>query len=110
MGWNDLDVVRDHPLVDGVDGEYAYFVHSYYAELESDDHAVTETEYGTRFPSIVANDEGNVFGTQFHPRSPARPDSRFSATSSTSAPSSRMSDASVRRYRPDDAERSAKGP
>ncbi|AHG04804.1 imidazole glycerol phosphate synthase [Halobacterium sp. DL1] len=67
MGWNDLDVVRDHPLVDGVDGEYAYFVHSYYAELESDDHAVTETEYGTRFPSIVANDEGNVFGTQFHP-------------------------------------------
>ncbi|MGB9964661.1 imidazole glycerol phosphate synthase subunit HisH [Halobacterium sp. CBA1126] len=67
MGWNELDVTRDHPLVDGVDGEYAYFVHSYYAEPEDDAHVVAETDYGERFPSIVANDEGNVFGTQFHP-------------------------------------------
>jgi glutamine amidotransferase len=67
MGWNDLDVTRDHPLVDGVDGEYAYFVHSYYADPEDDHHVVAETEYGTRFPAIVANDAGNVFGTQFHP-------------------------------------------
>ena len=67
MGWNELDVVRDHPLVEGVDGEYAYFVHSYYAEPDSDDHVVAETDYGEAFPSIVANDEGNVFGTQFHP-------------------------------------------
>jgi glutamine amidotransferase len=85
MGWNDLDVVRDHPLVDGVaqrptdrpsgqsprggsvDGEYAYFVHSYYAKPEDESHVVAETGYGTDFPAIVANDEGNVFGTQFHP-------------------------------------------
>ncbi|WP_435359706.1 imidazole glycerol phosphate synthase subunit HisH [Haloarchaeobius sp. DFWS5] len=85
MGWNDLDVQRDHPLVDGVDsvasetqradgpaggsvdGEYAYFVHSYYA-VPDDDHAtVASTEYGVEFPAIVANDEGTVFGTQFHP-------------------------------------------
>jgi glutamine amidotransferase len=67
MGWNELDVVRDHPLVDGVNGEYAYFVHSYYASPDSDAHVVADTDYGTRFPSIVANDDGNVFGTQFHP-------------------------------------------
>ncbi|MFB6071398.1 MAG: imidazole glycerol phosphate synthase subunit HisH [Halobacterium sp.] len=67
MGWNELDVTRDHPLVDGVDGEYAYFVHSYYAAPDSDAHVVAETEYGETFPSIVANDAGNVFGTQFHP-------------------------------------------
>lgn len=67
MGWNELDVTRDHPLVEGVDGEYAYFVHSYYADPDSDDHVVAETDYGEAFPSIVANDEGNVFGTQFHP-------------------------------------------
>jgi glutamine amidotransferase len=67
MGWNELDVVRDHPLVEGVDGEHAYFVHSYYAAPESEGHVVAETDYGTRFPSIVANDAGNVFGTQFHP-------------------------------------------
>ncbi|WP_232686664.1 imidazole glycerol phosphate synthase subunit HisH [Halobacterium zhouii] len=67
MGWNDLDVVRDHPLVEGVNGEYAYFVHSYYAEPDDSGHVVTETDYGVTFPSIVANDAGNVFGTQFHP-------------------------------------------
>ena len=84
MGWNELDVRRDHPLVEGVDsvasstqrgngaggsvdGEYAYFVHSYYAVPDDEDAVVTTTDYGTTFPSIVANEAGNVFGTQFHP-------------------------------------------
>jgi len=67
MGWNELDVVRDHPLVEGVDGEHAYFVHSYYAAPDDPGHTVAETDYGERFPAVVANDAGNVFGTQFHP-------------------------------------------
>jgi len=67
MGWNQLDVERDHPIVDGVDGEYAYFVHSYYAVPEDDDAIVARTDYGVEFPAVVANDEGTVFGTQFHP-------------------------------------------
>ncbi|MFC7140835.1 imidazole glycerol phosphate synthase subunit HisH [Halosimplex aquaticum] len=67
MGWNELDVRRDHPLVEGVDGQYAYFVHSYYAEPDDADAVVATTDYGTDFASIVANERGNVFGTQFHP-------------------------------------------
>jgi len=67
MGWNELTVRRDHPLVDGVDGEYAYFVHSYYADPADEDAVVATTDYGVDFPSIVANDAGTVFGTQFHP-------------------------------------------
>jgi len=67
MGWNELSVERDHPLVDGVDGEYAYFVHSYYAVPDDDDSIVATTDYEIDFPSIVANEEGTVFGTQFHP-------------------------------------------
>ncbi|WP_415379614.1 imidazole glycerol phosphate synthase subunit HisH [Halosimplex sp. TS25] len=67
MGWNELDVQRDHPLVEGVDGQYAYFVHSYYAEPDDADAVVATTDYGTDFASVVANDRGNVFGTQFHP-------------------------------------------
>jgi glutamine amidotransferase len=67
MGWNELDVRRDHPLVAGVDGRYAYFVHSYYAEPEDENAVVATTDYGTTFPSVVADDAGNVFGTQFHP-------------------------------------------
>jgi glutamine amidotransferase len=67
MGWNDLSVERDHPLVEGVDGEYAYFVHSYYADPDDGNAAVATTDYGVTFPSVVANEAGNVFGTQFHP-------------------------------------------
>ncbi len=67
MGWNELDVVRDHPLVDGVDDEYAYFVHSYYAVPAADGAVVSTTDYGTDFASVVADESGTVFGTQFHP-------------------------------------------
>jgi glutamine amidotransferase len=67
MGWNELNVQRDHPLAEGIDGEYAYFVHSYYADPEDDEAVVASTDYGIEFPAIVANEAGNVFGTQFHP-------------------------------------------
>ena len=67
MGWNELNVEREHPIVEGVDGQYAYFVHSYYAVPEDEHAVVASTDYGTEFPSVVANDDGNVFGTQFHP-------------------------------------------
>ncbi|ADJ14123.1 imidazole glycerol phosphate synthase subunit HisH [Halalkalicoccus jeotgali] len=67
MGWNELRVEREHPLVEGIDGEYAYFVHSYYAEPEDATSVVATTDYEIEFPAIVANEAGNVFGTQFHP-------------------------------------------
>jgi len=67
MGWNELSVEREHPLVAGVDGQYAYFVHSYYASPEEEAAVVATTDYGVEFPSIVANEAGSVFGTQFHP-------------------------------------------
>ncbi|AGB30950.1 imidazole glycerol phosphate synthase, glutamine amidotransferase subunit [Natrinema pellirubrum DSM 15624] len=67
MGWNELSVERDHPLVEGVDGQYAYFVHSYYAAPDDEAATVATTDYEREFPSIVANEAGNVFGTQFHP-------------------------------------------
>ncbi|WP_338726810.1 imidazole glycerol phosphate synthase subunit HisH [Haladaptatus sp. DJG-WS-42] len=67
MGWNQLNVTRDHPLVEGIDGEYAYFVHSYYAVPDDEAAIVATTDYGVEFPAIIANEEGNIFGTQFHP-------------------------------------------
>ena len=65
MGWNQLDVVHEHDLIDGVDGEYAYFVHSYYAVPEDDEAVIATTDYGVEFASVIAVD--NVMGTQFHP-------------------------------------------
>jgi glutamine amidotransferase len=67
MGWNELTVERDHPLLEGVDGDHAYFVHSYYADPDDEAAVVASTDYGADFASVVANEAGNVFGTQFHP-------------------------------------------
>jgi glutamine amidotransferase len=47
-----------------VDGKYVYFVHSYYAVPDA---VVATSEHSTDFASVVADDRGNVFGTQFHP-------------------------------------------
>ena len=67
MGWNELTVQRDHPIVEGVDAEYAYFVHSYYAAPDDDNAVVATSDYGVDFPAVIANEDGSVFGTQFHP-------------------------------------------
>ena len=66
MGWNELTIDRNHPLVDGVsDGDYAYFVHSYASTVA--DHTIASCDYGFDFVAIAANEAGNVMGTQFHP-------------------------------------------
>ncbi len=66
MGWNTVDWVRAHPVTEGIaSGSYFYFVHSFYPYTEDASLALGETEYGVRFPSVVARD--NVVATQFHP-------------------------------------------
>lgn len=65
MGWNQLAIERPHPLVEGVDGSYAYFVHSYYAAPTDTATVVASTDYHVEFASIIG--DGTVFGTQFHP-------------------------------------------
>jgi glutamine amidotransferase len=66
MGWNELVVERNHPLVEGIDdGDYAYFVHSYGSAVGA--HTLATCEHGVAFAAMAANDAGNVMGTQFHP-------------------------------------------
>lgn len=69
MGWNTLDVRRQHPLLDdirvGADGLHAYFVHSYHLAPSDTSDMVAEADYGGAVTAIVARD--NVAGTQFHP-------------------------------------------
>lgn len=66
MGWNSLRFVKDSPLLRYVrEGEYVYYVHSYYAS-ECEDSIAAASEYGgITVPGLVGRD--NVFGTQFHP-------------------------------------------
>ncbi|MCK6603110.1 MAG: imidazole glycerol phosphate synthase subunit HisH [Bacteroidetes bacterium] len=64
MGWNQLLPVTADPLFRNVqEGDYVYFVHSYYAP--SGKQTLAETDYFGRFSSVMRN--GNVVGMQFHP-------------------------------------------
>jgi len=66
MGWNTIEIVRSHPLLEGVRNDsYVYFVHSYFAQPLEQDAIVATTEYGVKFPSVIAKQ--NLFATQFHP-------------------------------------------
>lgn len=66
MGWNTIDFVQVHPLLEGVeDHSYVYFVHSYYPQPSDPKVIVATTKYGVKFPSLVA--KHSLFATQFHP-------------------------------------------
>ena len=66
MGWNQLAKTNPNSrlLADIADGEYVYFVHSYFAS-RCDDALAATTEYGITMTAAV--EQGNVFGCQFHP-------------------------------------------
>ena len=69
IGWNTLNQVRAHPLLDaiptGADGLHAYFVHSYHMALRDASALVASVHYGQEVTAIVGKD--NMVGTQFHP-------------------------------------------
>jgi glutamine amidotransferase len=71
MGWNSIEFLDDDPLLIEIKNEsYFYFVHSY-APFCGPDYTLGETEYGIKFPSIVAKDF--IYGTQFHPEKSGDP-------------------------------------
>ena len=63
MGWNALQT-KAGSLLGPMDGQYVYFVHSYYAEDCSDSLSAV-TDYG--IPITAAVERGNIYGCQFHP-------------------------------------------
>jgi imidazole glycerol-phosphate synthase subunit HisH len=66
MGWNQLDIRRPTPILAGLaNGDYVYFVHSYYVLPANPAVVATETDYGGPFCSMIYRD--NLFATQFHP-------------------------------------------
>ncbi|MBX5169156.1 MULTISPECIES: imidazole glycerol phosphate synthase subunit HisH [unclassified Rhizobium] len=69
IGWNTLDLKRDHPLFDGIatgpEGLHAYFVHSYQLAAENDDDVIATVDYGGAMTAVVGRD--NMVGAQFHP-------------------------------------------
>ena len=66
MGWNSLRIIQDDPLFRHVrDGEYVYYVHSFYAR-DCTESTLAASQYGNVAVTGVVR-RGNVYGTQFHP-------------------------------------------
>jgi glutamine amidotransferase len=66
MGWNELKIVQQHKLLEGIDsGAHVYFVHSYQFVPALPDDLIATTDYGGPVTAMIGNE--NIAGTQFHP-------------------------------------------
>lgn len=63
MGWNTIEVLPNDLILPWANGEYVYYVHSYYAPVCAD--TIATTEYITPFSAALHKD--NFYATQFHP-------------------------------------------
>jgi len=74
MGWNTLEVLREHPVLDGLPlgpkGRHAYFVHSYQLNAVNENEVLARADYGGPITAIVGRD--TAIGTQFHPEKSQR--------------------------------------
>ena len=65
IGWNALHLVRDDPLFRYLrEGEYVYYVHSYYGK-NCTASTLAVSDYSIPVTGVVR--AGTVYGTQFHP-------------------------------------------
>lgn len=65
IGWNALHIRKPSALLRRIqDGDYVYFVHSYYAS-DCADSLIATAEYGAQLTAAV--EAGNIKGCQFHP-------------------------------------------
>ncbi len=69
MGWNTLNVTREHPLIDGValgeKGLHAYFLHGFHLKAADPQDVIATAHYGGEVTALVA--KNNIAGMQFHP-------------------------------------------
>lgn len=64
MGWNNIEVVKENKLLNDLNEEFVYFVHSYH--LDESEYAIAYTEYANvKYPCAVSKD--NIYAVQFHP-------------------------------------------
>ncbi len=70
MGWNQLSLKKEHPVLDGLDGEAFYFVHSYYPEPEESEDVIGTSDYGVEFCAAAGRE--NLAAVQFHPEKSSR--------------------------------------
>jgi glutamine amidotransferase len=71
MGWNEVRVVKEHPVLKGIaEGDEFYFVHGYFPSPSDQDYVLAVTDYEQEFASALGNK--NYVATQLHPEKSGR--------------------------------------
>lgn len=65
MGWNQLEIKNQCPILDGINNNFMYFVHSYYVNPEDMNIIAATVNYCIDVPAVICKE--NIFATQFHP-------------------------------------------
>jgi len=66
MGWNNLEIEKEDPLLTGLDKNARfYFLHSYYFDCENEDSSLVSAQYEFKFSCMIKRD--NIYGVQCHP-------------------------------------------
>ena len=76
MGWNQANIVRNAPILDGIEfGTHFYFVHSYALQGKKMDQILASTNYSQKIPAIIGKE--NYIGVQFHPEKSGNSGQKF---------------------------------
>ena len=66
MGWNEIEIKRENPLLTGfANVPRFYFVHSYHIHCNNTEDVIATSYHGIEFTAALCY--GNIMGTQFHP-------------------------------------------
>ena len=72
MGWNQIQCLTRHPVLDGVtDVDEFYFVRSYFPSPKDKAYVIATTDYGIDFPCVIGTK--NIIAAQFHPEKSGKP-------------------------------------
>lgn len=63
MGWNSIHNLKSNLFDASLEGQYVYFVHSFY--VEQSQYTIATTDYILPFSAAIHKD--NFYATQFHP-------------------------------------------
>ena len=65
MGWNEVKVINNNDIIESLEINDFYFVHSYYFDCKYKENVAGTTDYGINFASFIYKE--NIYGVQFHP-------------------------------------------
>jgi len=68
MGWNTIGQLKSDLFSPDLEGQYVYFIHSYY--VEPGPYTMAVTDYVQPFSAAIQKD--NFYATQFHPEKSAQ--------------------------------------